>query len=60
MVNENRAVRTVRKKKRRKKRYILRIFLIILICAGIYYVTHIDYFNITGIAVIGNKEISDE
>ena len=60
MVNENRAVRTVRKKKRRKKRYILRILLIILICAGIYYVTHIDYFNITGIAVIGNKEISDE
>lgn len=60
MVNENRTVRTVRKKKRRKKRYILKICLIILVCIGLYYVTHIDYFSITGIAVIGNKEISDE
>ncbi|MGN0703531.1 MAG: cell division protein FtsQ/DivIB [Lentihominibacter sp.] len=59
MVNENRTVRTVRKKKRRKKRYILKICLIILVCIGLYYVTHIDYFSITGIAVIGNKEISD-
>lgn len=60
MENENQADKTTQKKKRRKKRYVLKIFLIIIICVGVYYATHLDYFSINGIAVVGNEEISDE
>ena len=58
--NENRTEKVIRKKKRRKKRYLLRFLIFILICVGIYFAVHIDYFAINGIAVAGNKEISDE
>ncbi|MDO4486128.1 MAG: FtsQ-type POTRA domain-containing protein [Bacillota bacterium] len=59
MMKENRTVKNVRKKKRRKKRYALKFCLLVLICAGIYFALHIDYFDVDGIAVVGNKEISD-
>ena len=32
----------------------------ILLCVGIYFGVHIDYFKVDGIAVVGNEEISDE
>ena len=60
MDNESRTVKTAQKKKRIKKRYALKFCLIILACVGIYFAAHIDYFNVNGIAVVGNKEISDE
>lgn len=60
MDHESRTVKTAQKRKRRKKRYALKFCLIILACAGIYFAAHIDYFNIEGIAVVGNKEISDD
>ena len=48
------------KKKRRKKRPLLTLLIIVavLVCAG--FAMHIDYFDITGVAVIGNKDIPDE
>lgn len=48
------------KKKRRKKHPFLTLLVIVgvLVCAVL--AMHIDYFNITGVAVIGNKEIPDE
>lgn len=49
-----------KKKKRRKKHYLLRFLLLVLICVGIYFALHIDYFNVDGIAVIGNEELSDQ
>ncbi|MDO4544600.1 MAG: FtsQ-type POTRA domain-containing protein [Bacillota bacterium] len=60
MSRENRSEKSTRKKKRRKKRYLLRFFVFILICVGIYFILHIDYFDVKGIAVAGNEEISDD
>lgn len=48
------------RKKRRKKRPLLVLFIIIAAIAGLVAVTHISYFDVTGIAVIGNEEITDE
>lgn len=56
---EKRTQKSIKKKKRRKKRYLLRLVLFIMLCIGIYFVLHIDYFTIGGITVAGNKEISD-
>ena len=60
MNNERRKEKNIRKRKRRKKRYLLRFFIFALICTGVYFGLHVDYFNINGIAVAGNSEISDE
>ena len=49
-----------RRKKRHKKNYLLRIILIICVCVALYFILHIDYFTIDGIAVVGNQAISDE
>lgn len=57
---KNRTGKNIRKKKRRKKRYLLRFFILAALCTGLYFGTHIDYFNVNGIGVVGNKEISDE
>lgn len=57
---EKRAGKFMKKKKRRKKHYILRILSFIIICIGLYFGLHIDYFAVDGIAVVGNEEISDE
>ena len=48
------------KKKRRKKRPLLTLLIIVavLVCAG--FAMHVDYFDITGVAVIGNKDIPDD
>lgn len=54
--NRNTPVR----KKRRKKRYLLKFIILVAVLTGIYIGLHVDYFNINGIAVGGNKEISDE
>ncbi len=60
MNNENRTDKMKKKKKRRKKRYLLKFILLVIICVGIYFALHIDFFSVDGIAVIGNKEISDD
>lgn len=60
MKRDNRTEKNIRKKRRRKKRYLLKFLIFVLICTGIYFAVHIDYFSIDGIAVAGNKEISDE
>lgn len=49
-----------KKKKRRKKNYVLRLVIIIAILAGAGVVMHLDYFDVNGVAVTGNEEISDE
>lgn len=60
MRRDNRTEKTTKKKRRRKKRYFLRLCIFIIICTGAYVALHVDYFNIDGIAVGGNKDISDE
>lgn len=60
MSTENRTQKMKKKKRRRKKNYLLRFIILIAICVGIYFALHIDYFTVNGIAVVGNKEISDE
>ena len=60
MRRDNRAEKNVKKKRRRKKRYLLKIFLFLLLCAGVYFGVHIDYFTVDGIAVVGNEDISDD
>ena len=52
MRRDNRAEKNVKKKRRRKKRYLLKIFLFLLLCAGVYFGVHIDYFTVDGIAVV--------
>ena len=49
----------VKKKKRKKKNYKLRLIVIavLIICAVV--VTHLNYFDVKGIAVTGNNELSD-
>lgn len=60
MRKNNRKENTTKKRKRRKKRYILRLFIAIVLCIGVYCTLHIDKFDVDGIAVSGNKEVSDE
>lgn len=60
MRRDNRTEKTTKKKRRRKKRYFLRLCIFIIICTGAYITLHVEYFNIDGIAVGGNKDISDE
>ena len=60
MRRDNRAEKNVKKKRRLKKRYLLKIFLFLLLCAGVYFGVHIDYFTVEGIAVVGNEDISDD
>lgn len=57
---EYRTEKNIKRRKRRKKRYLLRFIIFVLICAGLYFTLHIDYFTVDGIIVAGNKEISDE
>ena len=52
--------KTSGRKKRRKKHYLLKLIIIIAVLAGIYAGLHIERFDINGVAVGGNKEISDE
>ena len=49
-----------KKKRRKKKRYLLKFIIFLLICTGLYFAVHIDYFVVDGIAVAGNTEVSDE
>ena len=58
--DDNRTERAIKKKKRRKKRYGLRLLIIIAACIGLYFLLHIDYFKVDGVAVVGNKELSDK
>ena len=60
MRSDNRSEKAIKKKKRRKKHYLLRLIVFLMICTGLYFVLHIDYFTVDGIAVAGNEEISDE
>lgn len=60
MCRNRHGAKTPGRKKRRKKRYLLKFIVIIAVIAGLYAGLHIDRFDINGIAVGGNKEISDE
>ncbi len=48
------------KRKHRKKNYILRIVIVLAIIVAAVFCAHLDYFNVDGIAVVGNENISDE
>lgn len=48
------------KRKHRKKNYILRIVIVLAIIVAAVFCAHLNYFNVDGIAVVGNENISDE
>ena len=48
------------KRKHKKKHYALRIVIILAVLAAAFLCAHLSYFNVNGIAVIGNEEVSDE
>lgn len=48
-----------RKKRRKKHPFLVLLIIVALVIVGIL-VAHLDYFNVTGVAVIGNEEITDE
>lgn len=60
MMRDNRKEKNIKRKRRKKKRYLLKFVILILICTGLYFAVHIDYFKIDSISVAGNKEILDE
>ncbi|MDO4869251.1 MAG: FtsQ-type POTRA domain-containing protein [Bacillota bacterium] len=49
-----------KRRKHKKKHYLLKFIIVVLICAAAGFVMHLSYFNISGIAVMGNEDISDE
>ena len=48
-----------RKRKHKKKHYLLRLLIVVVLIAGAYLVSQLDYFNVNGIAVIGNEDVTD-
>ncbi len=48
------------RKKHKKKNYFLRFIIVLAVCAVVAVITHLPYFNVEGVAVLGNQEISDE
>ena len=49
-----------KRKKRKKKNYLLRAVIAAAVIVCIVLLTHISCFDIKGVAVVGNDEISDE
>lgn len=60
MRSDNRAEKEQKHKKRRKKRYTLKLIIFLALCVIAFAVAHISYFDLKGIAVMGNETISDE
>ena len=48
------------RKKHKKKNYLLRFGIVLLVCAAVALVTHLPFFAVDGVAVMGNQEITDE
>lgn len=48
------------RKKHKKKHYILRAVIVAAVLCAAFLCGHLSYFNVDGIAVIGNEDISDE
>ena len=48
------------KRKHKKKHYVLRIVIILAVLAAAFACAHLSYFNVNGVAVIGNEEVPDE
>ena len=48
------------RKKHRKKNYLLRIVIAAVLIVAAVLCAHLDYFNVDGIAVVGNENITDE
>jgi Cell division septal protein len=48
------------KRKHRRKHYLLRLIVALALIAAAVLCAHMSYFDVDGIAVIGNEQISDE
>ena len=48
------------KRKHKKKHYLVRIIVTLVVIAAAILCAHLSYFNVDGIAVIGNEEVTDE
>lgn len=60
MARSNTRVEKHKIRKHRKKRYLLKLLILLILCTGAWFAAHIPYFNVEGIAVMGNEEIKDE
>lgn len=49
-----------KKKKRRKKNYLLRIFVFAVICAGLYFLLNMSFFDVDEISVENNSYYTSE
>lgn len=49
-----------KKKKRRKKRYLLKFFLLLVLCIGLYYFLHSSVFNLEKVVVSGGERFTAE
>ena len=48
------------RRKHRKKNYVLRFVIALALIAAAVLCAHLDYFDVDGIAVVGNEELTDE
>ena len=48
------------KRKHKKKNYPLRIVIVLAVLCAAFLCAHLSYFDVDGIAVIGNEEVTDE
>ena len=48
------------KRKHKKKHYLLRLVIVLAVLCAAFVCAHLSYFNVNGIAVVGNEDITDE
>ncbi len=48
------------KRKHKKKHYLLRLVIVLAVLCAAFVCAHLSYFNVDGIAVVGNEDITDE
>ena len=48
------------KRTHRKKNYLLRLVVVLALIAAAFLCAHLSYFNVNGIAVVGNEDITDD
>jgi len=48
------------KRKHKKKHYLVRFVVVLAVLCAAFVCAHLSYFNVDGIAVVGNEDITDE
>ena len=47
------------RRKHKKKNYLLRLVIVLVLLCAAFACAHLSYFDVAGIAVIGNEEVTD-